>query len=474
MFKFRYDRAGRAAGGRGRGMVPALILAGALGVLPACDSFLEVNSPSLAEDQDLDNPTAMMSLLRGTQGDFVHASAGLAGQGGLYLAGALLTDELVHSGVWRGHRSFSDGFSRDHFVEVEEMWAAASQARWTAEALVPRMQRVMEQTAGVGEFEERLSNQLAAAMLWAGFSNRLMGDNFCNAVIDGGPMQDHTAFYQRAERHFGDAIALATELGRDTLRQAARAGRAQTRMMLGNWEGALADAAEVETLFNYTQTHAAFTGREREWNWIFRSVLFANAEVTVWGTPFADWGRVDGTTTGDPRLVFDRPATVPTGRDARRPFWRQRKFTATGSLISVAKGVEMRLIEAEARLLQGNWQGAVDKINEVRTFRRSAAGGLATADRTTARLPNVTATNATQAWELLMRERGIELYLEGRRLPDIRRWRQAPGMVPFTVVREAGTGAAATDPRRNVLTVQDDLCIPVSLQEKRTNPNVTG
>jgi starch-binding outer membrane protein, SusD/RagB family len=478
MFKLRTNRRRGAAGRRAagvRGVVPpAILLAGALAVLPACDAFLDVSSPSLAEDPELEDATAMMALLRGTQGDFVHAAAGFAGPGGLYLAGALLTDEVVASGVWRGHRGFSDGYARDNSAEVEQLWAAASQARWTAENLVPRMKRVMEQASGAEEIEETLGNQLATAMLWAGLSNRLMGDNFCHAVVDGGGLQDHRVFYERAERHFTDAIAQATAMGRDTLRQAAHAGRAQTRMMLGNWDGAVADAGQVETLFNFQQTHAFFTNREREWNWVFRSFLFENAEATMWGTPFVDWARRDGTTTGDPRLIYDLPTAMPMGRDGRRPFFRQRKFTGTANDVSVAKGTEMRLIEAEALLVRGNWQGAVAKINEVRAFRRTAGGGLPAADRTTARMPNVTASNATQAWELLMRERGIELYLEGRRLPDMRRWKQTPATVPFTVVREAGTGAASTDPRRNVLLVNDDLCIPVSQQERRTNTNIGG
>jgi starch-binding outer membrane protein, SusD/RagB family len=243
-------------------------------------------------------------------------------------------------------------------------------------------------------------------------------------------------------------------------------------MMTGDWAGAAADAGEVETLLTLQQTHAFFTAREREWNWITRSIQFANSEVTVWGTPFADWGRVVGATTGDPRVQYDRPTTNPWGRDGRRPFWRLRKYTASGDNITVIRGTEMRLIEAEAMLVAGNWQGAITKINEVRAFRRTAAGGLAVADRTLARMPNVTATNATQTWDLLMRERGLELWLEGRRLPDMRRWATVPGSVPTTVVRQAASGPAANDERLPTLQVQDGLCIPVSATEKRTNPNI--
>jgi hypothetical protein len=465
MSNYNLFRHGISAAAWRPALAGALILA-----LGGCDNFLDVNSPSLAEEQEVHQPGAVASLLRGTEGDFANAAAGQAGRGGIYLAGALLTDELVHSGVYQPHRGFSDGFSKDYWDAVEQTWAAASQARWTAENLIPRITRLMEQPASGGgeELEEQLGNQRAAAMLWAGFANRLMGDSFCQAVIDQGPLQDHTVFYQRAEKHFSDAIAAATELGRDTIRQAAQAGRAQTRMMLGNWQGAVEDAGKVENLLLYQHRHGGFTGREREWNWIRVSILLSNADVTVWGTPFATLARRAGTTIGDPRVTYDLQSTVPFGSDGRRPFWRQTKHVLFGGAIAVAKGTEMRLIEAEAALRGGNWQGAVAKINEVRTFHNS------TQTVASERVPLVTATNLNQAWELLMRERGIVMWLEGRRLPDMRRWARQPGFASFQVVREAGSGGPTTDAVRNVLNIPDAMCIPVSRQEKRTNPNTGG
>ena len=64
-----------------------------------------------------------------------------------------------------------------------------------------------------------------------------------------------------------------------------------------------------------------------------------------------------------------------------------------------------------------------------------------------------TATNATEAWTALKRERGIELWLESRRLGDFRRW--------ATLSRP---GAAEDMTGR-------DLCFATPLSEKQTNPN---
>jgi hypothetical protein len=148
------------------------------------------------------------------------------------------------------------------------------------------------------------------------------------------------------------------------------------------------------------------------------------------------------------------------GGDARRPFWRADKYPARTTGIPLAKGTEMRLIEAEARLRANDVAGAVAKINEVRAFRS---------------LPSVTATAADAAWALLVRERGLELWLEGRRLGDLRRWQAHPPArtaASHQVPRGIATGQpAANDPRQNVLDATP-LCLRVSTNEIFSNPNL--
>jgi hypothetical protein len=110
----------------------------------------------------------------------------------------------------------------------------------------------------------------------------------------------------------------------------------------------------------------------------------------------------------------------------------------------------MRLIEAEAALRANDFTTALAKMNAV----RAAAGA-----------PSITATNLTDTWTLLKRERGIELWLEARRLGDLRRWK-------------ADNTPGALDPLEQVgaeshLTKQD-LCFPIPPSERQTNPNLLG
>jgi hypothetical protein len=208
--------------------------------------------------------------------------------------------------------------------------------------------------------------------------------------------------------------------------------------------------------------------------WPTWSFSLTSTEATVWGT----WFRTAGQNfalpvaqrTGDARVVYETlllSGEPRKGRGNRREFIRQRKYTATTSAVPNVNGTEMRLLEGEAALHAGNWQGAIAKINEVREYRNA----LFTAAN---QLPMVTASNETQAWHALMRERGLELWLQGRRLPDMRRWEVSPGreMVPFTVVRRPGEDAAdpEKDPWVSVYDVEA-MCIAVSQTEKLSNPN---
>lgn len=463
------NEAGVGRGWRGRAFRPArgAVALLALALASACD--LQVTDPNRVEDDYLNNPDLVPSqlfplLYRGAMGDFVNMASGSAGSGGVYVAGALLTDELVHSGVRPGFRSLSRGAPDAASAEVNELWAEASRARVNAELGIARMERLTPPETPATDVQAR-GAWMAIGSLFAGFSNRVMGDAFCEAVIDKGPTQPHTEFYLRADSFFTKAIRYAEAGQSTTWRTPAVGGRAQTRMMLGDWAGAVADAAQIPTAYVFNQDHTDDMGASRRQANFQRVVTRDVAETTSSGTPFADLGRtLRGTAVvrqGDPRVVMEVFTDRPLGLDGQREFVAQRKHLFYSTDVGLVRGTEMRLIEAEALLLQKNVTGAVAKINEVRTFRNSAAGGLAAADR---KLPMVAATTEAAAWNALMQERAIELWLEGRRLPDLRRWQKTPGFVNTTVVREGTT-------RQNVLQTASPMCIPVGSFEDVSNPH---
>ena len=143
-------------------------------------------------------------------------------------------------------------------------------------------------------------------------------------------------------------------------------------------------------------------------------------------------------------MPFDSSLTVLVGDAAvgnlgRVRWYFQTKHNSPSAPINLVSGWEMRLIEAEARLVASDVSGAMTLINKHRL-----SLGLAP----------WTAADETEAWTHPKRERGIELWIEGRRLGDFRRW---------TALNRPGTAEDMTG---------RDLCFPIPLSERETNPNL--
>jgi hypothetical protein len=283
------------------------------------------------------------------------------------------------------------------------------------------------------------SATLAQALVYVGYSNRLLGENFCDGVIDGSALQPYTVYLERAEAAFTRAITVATAANNAALRTAATAGRAQVRLDRNNLTGAVADAALVtDNAFKYALPYYVIDQDQ------YNRIYWAGANQpyrahTVFGTYYDAYFKA----TRDPRVKFDSSLTVLVGDAAVGPArvrWLfQTKYNSQTSPINLSSGWEMRLIEAEAKLVGGDVPGTMTILN---------------ARRTALNLPQLTAANATEAWVALKRERGIELWLEARRLGDFRRWAalNRPG------VSDDMTGR--------------DLCFVTPRGEKDANPNI--
>lgn len=321
----------------------------------------------------------------------------------------------------------------------DTFWNLSQRARWTAEDAVTRGKTVLGTAA---------SNNvtLATAMIWAGHADRLLGENFCEGVINGGAPGSYTVYLERAEGYFTEAIAVATAANNTNLKNAATAGRASVRLLRNNPTGAAADAALVPDAHVYRIPYYAISQDQ------YNRIYWASANSpyrahTVWNTVNEAYRKA----TKDSRVPFDSSLTVLTG-DAAVPlpgggtgrvrWYFQTKYPDRTSPINLSSGWEMRLIEAEAKLIAGtDIAGAMTLINK----HRVALG-----------LSPWTATTLPEAWTALKRERGIELWLEGRRLGDLRRW-------------DALTRPGTLDPLEQLS--GRDLCFATPLSEKQTNPN---
>lgn len=402
----------------------ALAAVGLLAGSSACD--LSVTNPGPVQDVFLNSPGAQQSVVAGADVAMAYALNWIA------FTGSHIARETVPAGN-AGNLFGAPELVRQGILDPDENnehWENAHKARWVAEDAVRRF-------AGEGVLDDFDSNaNVARALLIAGYANRLLGENMCKAVIDGGAEEPHTVHLTRADSLFTQAHEIAGRAGNTQIQTAAIAGRAAVRVHLGDWAGAVADARMVPADFVYQQHFYT-----QEWD-DYNRFYWGNANLpfrshTVWGTFYETYYQE----TSDPRTPWGTNPDIPFGTTSGIPWYSELKYDEIDSPINLSTGREMQLILAEAALREGRWQEALGTINQLR-----ADVGVA----------GWTATSAVEAWEALKRERGIELWLEGRRLGDLRRW------------AAEGTPGETTDMTGR------SLCFPISHTESETNQNLGG
>lgn len=432
----------RAPNVRERSKAAASLVVAALMIITTSACDFEVTNPGPVPDRFLDNPEAHEALVTGATRDFAEAMG--------YMA---LTTGGVTREIHAGGNVCNYGITALQTVGIlggddwEEycspIWNLSHRARWVAEDGIRRFEEVLEPT----EFET--DPNAAELLLLVGYSNRLLGENMCFAVIDGGPKQPSTVHLERAEAAFTRAAEIAAGLGLPHEETAAMAGRASVRVGLGDWDGALADAAMVPDGFVHAIEYQAAEPAQNNRLWR-ANANEPNRTHTVWNTVYEEYYPA----SGDPRTPWGSDPEQPYGDAAvggygQVPWLFQLKYDDPTSPIDVSSGREMRLIEAEASLRAGDVAAAMAILNE-----RRASLGLA----------ELEAETVDEGWTHLKRERGVELWIEARRLGDLRRWKEegTPGELhPLEVTG----GEIPLSPERS-------YCAPITDTEIRTNPNL--
>lgn len=409
-------------------MIRSIRLAAVLSILalPACSEVLslDVEAPGRIADDDLNTPEAVAALVVGMSFDLTGAVQ------------AQLQEVLMAGGeLWHGGSYDFAEIPSGKLVDTPEYWNGAygsmQEARWVAEHGLVRIASVLEPA----DFES--NEHVARAYLLGAFANRLLGEVQCFSTIDGGPQVPNTEHFVRADSMFTRAIAVGTASGADDIVTAAYGGRASVRAWLGDWTAAVTDAQQVPDDFEYFVLFNTTAGS------IANDLVNETTnrkEFTVFTTI---WDDVDG----DPRVpwdtLFDDGGQVERGQDGETLFFQQLKLLTEDSDIRLTHGSEMLVLRAEERLRAGDIPGMVLLLDQARAV--YGMDPIAPLD-----IPVTTA----DAWELLRFERGATLWLEGRRLWDLRRWASEGGVVadPFSEGR--------------------DLCFPISDEESRVNPNL--
>jgi hypothetical protein len=424
-----------------------LLLVGAA----SCDT--RVTNPGPVADEFLNERAAATAMVAGAGRSLSQAINWIG------YTGAAVTREIHPAGSTGSFgitNRWQNGELNADDADLDVHWEQASRARWVAEEALRRLEAAGPPVLGSpGLTLVAYNNLLQLAYLYAGFANRLMGENFCDCVIDGGALQTGpTVFFQRAESLFTKAIAVTggTAATITAQRNAAYGGRAAARVHLGDWTNAIADAAQVPLGFTFNMPYYN-NGDDAQRNRIFWSSGNSRESGSAYRahTQWSTWYRDYQLATSDPRVPISTTALVGDAAIAccgSVPFYPEAKHASSAAPVRLTSRREMLLIRAEERMRANDDVGGMALLNQARI-----EGGAAA----------ITATDPTDAWRLLKRERGIELWLEARRLGDFRRW-------------AAAATPGALDPLESVgplshLTSQS-LCFPVSRGERDTNPNI--
>ncbi|MCH8145965.1 MAG: RagB/SusD family nutrient uptake outer membrane protein [Gemmatimonadetes bacterium] len=430
----------------------------AAATLVGCDT--SVTNPGPVQDEFLDSLIAHVAVVRGSSRDLSDALDQIA------YWGAAITYEINPAGSTGSFgipTSVQDGrFETDFSAD----WNRISRAVWTAENALVRFDSVLPLIDGAPSFGSY--EPAAGAALLAGYATRVMGENFCQVAFGGGDLQEFEAALTRSEAHFTQAIDIGTAAGNSEIATAARAGRASVRAYLAtygmaSWSDAAADAAAVtDNDFVHVAVYSEQDDGQSNFVMMAAPGTGTYRAHTVWATFYENYF----TTTGDPRTPWTFDPEIPVGDAAvskfggNVDFFPQAKYVVQEAPINLSSGWEMRLIEAEAIL---NGAGSGD-FNDAVTLMNQRRSDLS--------LTPIAAASTAEAYTALKLERALELWLEARRLGDIRRWdanNVSGGISDVTDGIYNGPGGTFNATMTTLAT--NDRCWPIGEDERETNTN---
>lgn len=414
--------------------IGALVLA-----LPtlACEGLLDVEDPANLTADDFEEAIPVDMVSSGIRGEFQNMFDYYV----LYTG--MLADEFVLAGTFPYRQEFDDRMVFDNNAGLlGDVYNPLSRARFMADTGVVLLENAIG--SGVaGITDEELREAAAEAKLYGGYNRMLLAESFCASAIAGGPALDSDARMEDALSVFTAAETQAQAAGRADILAAARLGQARANLWLRNFSAASAAAAQVPADFAYYSYYSnnsiAQKSKVVRFTWAINEVIrWTVGDGTLAGNNFEKWPYFDewvslGLLASEPTLQSFNPVV---------PVAQQKKYSSADAPIAIASGAEAELIVAEVRLRSADLAGAATIVNRL----RADNWGLA---------PIAFSGVLVDDLEVMARERSRELWLTGERLPTLRRY-LVDGLDLFP--EKLGT----------------DTCLPIPLQEKAANDNISG
>jgi hypothetical protein len=385
---------------RGAGVAMAL----AFVAMPACSDFLDVQDPGRFTDEALNTPIALAAVANGVEGELLATVDNFGSTFGL------MSDEFMHTGTWQGDHDLNSGRSPSTLGGTGGFQGGLLARRLAAQKAQERFLKVMPDSAN----RTVLMARMVGVEAW---SNLYMGMYNCESPKGPeGEIVSDMEMFKLSIPLFNRAADIAKSANNAKYENWAIAGRARAKLFSGDLAGALADAQRIPDSYaflagfsatNSSNTLAALSYRTR--------LKAAGLDDRHWSKVDTIAGFVKDPYTGqlDKRLAITHGPNEK-GADGVTQYYNQEKYNDLEDDMVMVSGWEMRLIEAEVYMKQGNLVKAMELINKVR-----ANAGLSA----------VTATTAEKVQEHLLWERFAQMFLEGMRMYDLHRFKLATAVL---------------------------------------------
>lgn len=430
--------------------------------LAACNptDTLEVLDPDIINPIDAQSAAGANAVRIGALGRLNAAtSGGSTGSEGLFLLSGLLADE------WNNGDSFIARW------EVDQRAITAQNNFLTdTDRLLHRARLSATQAVGLLQQFNPLGPAADVAEMYfvRGYVENAIGEHYCNglilsSVVEGaevyGTPITTTAAFQLALAHADSGLALitGTTAGDVRVRSALAVLKGRILLNLNRPADAAVAVAGVLTSFKYQMLHSQTTNDNAIWTY--------NNTARRYSVSTGEGGNgLDFATANDPRIpvcqggdnVCKTIGVSLTQRDDKSafPIYVQRIWAVRDNPVTIAGGVEARMIEAEAALKAGNAALMVQKLNQART-----EGGVVGLAATLAD-PGTDESRLN----LVFRERGFWMFSTGHRVGDFRRLIKYYGRSAASVFPTGGWHKGGN--------YGSDVNFPVP-QAEENNPNIT-
>ncbi|MEQ8425270.1 MAG: RagB/SusD family nutrient uptake outer membrane protein [Cyclobacteriaceae bacterium] len=396
----------------------------------SCDNLLDAANPNSLVEDDLSNPAAAGPMVNGAQASVTRALANIL------LPAAIASDEVVWSGSRDAWQQLNLGQLSDYENEfTDAAFAYVSEARWWADEVISRLEGFETDGFAISDALQTRA-YIYGAIIYITIGDLYDDFAFSDKAVEGAPKgpANMVQVYDTAIGYLTKAIALGDSQQLQALLARAHWGKAAWTKARARTGGT---AALIDVAAANTAAAAALGGADfilvvdsttpdvvGDGSLAFGSEVNARKEQRLSDAYIvvdpATGNSVNGITTGgvtstDPAESISLMDPIdgipdPVLYDAVVDFVTSNlhpDFTITSER-------EMRLILAEAALSQSNLTDFATHINAVRAL--NSADGLT---------PWVDAvTSGISAQDLLIHERRVNLYLQGRRLVDHYRFNQ--------------------------------------------------